>query len=146
MFIDYEKCFDKINRSLLWQKLMLSNVSTKMINAIKSMYKTVKASVKFNGQIHNDVINSCQGVKQGDPSSSLLFMMFVNDLITHINSDIDGIFTIDELNLFLVLYADDQVLFSTNPSSLQSMLTDIETYCNTFGLKINTNKTKVMIF
>ena len=32
------------------------------------------------------------------------------------------------------------------PESLQVMLTDIETYCNTWGLKINTAKTKAMIF
>ena len=69
-------------------------------------------------------------MKQGDPSSSLLFMMFVNDIITRINTDLDGIFSTEELKLFLVLFADDQVLFSTSPTALQSMLNDTETYCN----------------
>lgn len=117
-----------------------------MVKAIKAMYTVVRASIKYNGVVHNDVINSHQGVKQGDPSSSLLFMMFVNDLMSNINADLDGIFTLNELSLFLILYADDQVLFATNPDTLQSMLKDIEIYCNTFGLKINIDKTKVMIF
>ena len=73
-------------------------------------------------------------------------MMFINDIISNINTELNGIFSIDELNIFLILYADDQVLFATSPESLQSMLNDIETYCNTWGLKINVEKTKVLIF
>lgn len=145
IFIDYEKCYDKINRSFLWQKLLSEKVSTKMTKAIKAMYSVVRSSIKHN-QKTSDFINSNIGVKQGDPSSSLLFMMFVNDIIENINTNIDGIFTIDEIKLFLLLYADDQVLFATSPLSVQSMLTDIENYCNTWGLKINTDKTKVLIF
>ena len=69
-------------------------------------------------------------------------MLFVNDILSNINSDLDGIFTINELKQFLIMFADDQVLFSTSPTSLQLMLNDIETYCNTWKLKINVNKTK----
>ena len=46
----------------------------------------------------------------------------------------------------MLLYADDAVVFATSPESLQSLLRDIETYCTTWGLKINTAKTKIMIF
>jgi hypothetical protein len=74
-----------------------------------------------------------------------MFMMFVNDVIEHINTDIDGIFSFNELKFFLILYADDQVLFTTTPES-QYLLIDVENYYNTFCLKINTSKTKVMIF
>ena len=35
VFIDYGKCFDKINHSFLWQKLISENVSSKMTKAIK---------------------------------------------------------------------------------------------------------------
>ena len=97
--------------------------------------------VKFHRCIH-----SYLGVKQGDPSSSLLFMMFVNDIISNINTNLEGIFSVDEVQLFLMLYTDDQVLFSTSPTSLQLMLNDVETYCNAWGLKINVAKTKVLIF
>ena len=71
-------------------------------------------------------------------------MMFVNDIIPNINSNIDGIFSVGELESFLILYADDQVLFATSPTSLQSMLNDIETYCKTWGIQINVNKTKFL--
>ena len=145
VFIDYEKCYDKINRLFLWQKLLAEGVSLKITKAVKAMYTVVKSAVKYKGNISNS-INSRLGVKQGDPSSSLLFMMFVNDILTDINSDLEGIFTVDEVKLFLLAYADDQFLFSTSPTTLQSVLNDIELYCNVWGLKININKTKILIF
>ena len=77
---------------------------------------------------------------------SFLVMMFVNDIMSNINTDLQGIFSIDEVQLFLILYADDQVLFSTSPTTLQQILNDVEIYCNAWGLKINVSKTKTIIF
>lgn len=145
VFIDYEKCFDTIDRQKLWQKLINENVSPKMIAAIKSMYSVVRSCIKLNNE-KSPYIDSFIGVKQGDPSSSLLFMFFVNDILSHVNTNIDGLFTINELKLFLVLYADDQVGFTTNPQALQSILNNVEQYCINNNLKINTEKTKIMIF
>ena len=110
-FIDYEKAFDRIDRSLLWHKLIFENVSSKFVRALKSMYDVVRACVRYNSSRSN-FFNSQTGLKQGDPSSPLLFMMFINDLIDNINADLDKIFKIEELSLFMVLYADDAVVFA----------------------------------
>ena len=101
IFIDYEKCYDKINRLFLWQKLIAENVSTKMTKAIKSMYSSVRSAIKYN-RITSKCINSYLGVKQGDPSSSLLFMMFVNDIMSNIlvNTDVQGILSMMRFNFF----------------------------------------------
>ena len=42
------------------------------------------------------------GVKQGDPSSSLMFLFFINDILANINLNIEGIFTIDEMKIFII--------------------------------------------
>ena len=112
---------------------------------IKAMYATVRSFIKHNHQLSNTMTSNL-GVKQGDPSSSILFMMFVNDIVTSINIDLDGIFSTGESKLFLILFADDQVLFSTSLTTLQSMLNDIETYCNACRLKINVAKSIALIF
>ena len=145
VFIDYEKCFDKIDRSYLWQKLLRENLSCKFIKAIKSMYASVKLCIKYNNTF-SQFFDSHIGLKQGDPSSPILFMLFVNDMIDSINSNLNGIFTTNEIKLFLILFADDQVVFAKSPQALQSLLSDIENYCTAWGIKININKTKAMIF
>ena len=41
---------------------------------------------------------------------------------------VDGIISIDDIQLYMLLFADDAVLFTSNPITLQSMLLDIERY------------------
>ena len=56
-----------------------------MINAIKAMYSTVRSYIRCNNET-SDFIRSDTGVKQEDPSSPLLAMMFMNDIINYINA------------------------------------------------------------
>ena len=145
VFVDYEKAFDRIDSTLLWQKLMSANISSKFVRALSSMYQVVKACIRYKSSI-SQFFSSEIGLKQGDPSSPLLFMFFINDITQNINSDIKSIFTIDEIQIFMLLYADDAVLFAKSPVALQSILNDLERYCALWGLKINVKKTKAMIF
>ena len=94
-----------------------------MIAALKAMYASIKSIVKYKTET-SDVIQSFQG----DFISSLLFMMYVNDIAVNVDVNIDGIFTLNEL--FMLLYADDQAPLATSSQSLQHMLNDVETYCN----------------
>ena len=52
------------------------------------MYSVVRSVMKHNSKLSNS-IHSHLGVQQGDPSSSLLFMMFVNDIVTSLKTDIE---------------------------------------------------------
>ena len=73
-------------------------------------------------------------------------MLVVNDMMGSINSNLNGIFTVNEMKLFLILLANDQVVFAKSPKALQSLSTDTENYCTPWGIKINTNKTKAIMF
>ena len=50
------------------------------------------------------------------------------------------------LYLFLILYADDTVIISESAEGLQKQLNDLYDYCNEWKLKVNTLKTKIVIF
>ena len=90
-------------------KTLKENVSCKFVKAVKSTYATVKLCIKYKNSFSH-FFDSQIGLKQGDPSSPILFMLFVNDMIDSINSNINDIFTIDDIKLFKILFADDQVV------------------------------------
>ena len=50
------------------------------------------------------------------------------------------------LKLFVLLYADDTVLLAESPSDLQTELNKFFEYCKLWQLKINTQKTKILVF
>jgi hypothetical protein len=49
------------------------------------------------------------------------------------------------LNLFLLMYADDTVLFSENVDDLQKMINSVDICSNEYGLYIYLLKTKIVI-
>jgi len=63
------------------------------------------------------------------------FYYFVNDILTIFNANIEGLFTQDDLKVFILLFADDAVLFAHTPEALQSLLNDLQYYCTTWKLK-----------
>ncbi len=80
-FIDLCKAYDRISRPLLWRKLKQSGVSQKFLQAIQSLYKDVKCSVKINGH-HSEWFNVSVGLKQGCLISPMLFNLYIDDLIS----------------------------------------------------------------
>ena len=48
--------------------------------------------------------------------------------------------------IFMLLYADDIVLFANNPEELQEGLDLLSNHCKRWKLKINLAKTKIMVF
>jgi hypothetical protein len=50
------------------------------------------------------------------------------------------------LKLFIILYADDTVILSEPESDLQAQLDAFHEYCLTWKLKVNIDKTKIVIF
>ena len=88
-------------------------------------------------QIYQNSFNRIQ--EQCDPSSDLLLLCFINDIVSNFNNNIDGVFTIHEVKLFILL-------FPHTPTALQLLLNDLFNYCHLWALTVNTRKTKVMIF
>ena len=45
-FIDYKKAFDSVQRGLLWEKLLNSDVNGKVLRVIRDTYAKAKSFVK----------------------------------------------------------------------------------------------------
>jgi hypothetical protein len=50
------------------------------------------------------------------------------------------------LKLLILLYADDTVLMAESPEELQTLLDTFDDYYTIWNLKVNVDKTKIMIF
>ncbi|MEW8548204.1 MAG: reverse transcriptase domain-containing protein, partial [Candidatus Thiodiazotropha sp.] len=86
--------------------------------------------------------------------SPVLFAIFLNDLEDYlVQHNCNGI-TLDSnnqgillyLKIFVLLYADDTVVFGTDATSFQENLNYFYEYTRIWKLKINYDKTKIMIF
>ena len=157
-FVDYRKAFDSIQHALLWDKLLKMNVGGKVLNIIQDMYKKTKLCVKHM-RTYSHFFSSNIGLLQGENLSPVLFSMFLNDLKGFlVDYDVKTLTLLqtaqlaeteqieDFMFLFLLLYADDTAILAENPSDLQNALNGLDKYCKEWGLNVNVNKTKVVVF
>ena len=106
-----------------------------------------KASSKVvteNSQSH--VFRCEKGVRQGCNLSPLLFSLFLSDLEHHLTTNDAGNTQLHNIKVNLLQFADDHVLLADSPTGLQHYLNLLYSYCSTWDLKINTDKTKIIVF
>jgi len=146
-FVDLKKAFDSIEHELLWTKLTFLGLPSRLINIIRKLYNKMFI-VQIDQHTLITPIRITKGVLQGDPLSSILFNLFLSDVDSVMKED-----HLPKINLFhskleinYLLFADDIVLLADNQLYLQKLLNATQTYVNTNRLKINEDKTKVLIF
>ena len=146
-FVDFQKAFDTVNRGVLWNVLIKAGVRGKMLEAIKSMYACVKCCV-LSATGYSDYFDCFQGLKQGCSASPTLFSFLINELASFIIANgVHGIqMSHDSIELFLLMFADDLSLLSFSPVGLQTQLSNLRNFSRVFGLKVNLDKTKIIVF
>ena len=119
-FVDFKSAFDSIDRSSLFYKLLNMGVSTNFVELLILLYSVTTAKVHFNGEFSSNLIMSL-GAKQGCLLSPLSFALMINDL----HDFLGGGLWIDEMNIRLLLYADDIIILVDDQYILQRMVKSI---------------------
>lgn len=112
--------------------------------ALKAIYSNIECCVRLNGHT-TDWFNVNTGLKQGCVLSTVMFNIFINNLIDDIKSLNIGI-DIDGEKIAILLYADDVVLMAENTEDMQKLINVLGVWCNNNCLKVNLSKSKVMHF
>ena len=88
------------------------------------------------------------GLKQGCLASPILFLFFIDELEkTFKAKNMKGIqLHPDTIQLCLLMFADDLALMADTIAELQRQLNVLSDFCYTYKLKVNENKTKVVVF
>lgn len=135
IFIDFAKAFDTVSHKLLLYKLKSLNLDANILKWLECFLTNRTQYVAAN-DCNSTQCPVTSGVPQGSVLGPLLFLIYINDLPTTISSTIR-------------LFADDCVLYReifhpTDQTVLQSDIDKISTWCDTWLMKLNTSKCKVM--
>ena len=141
-FVDFQTDFDSIDRCKLWYKLSKNGIKGKMLRIINNMYSNVKPRVTVRG-FNSEFFKSSLGLMQGEVLSPILISLYVNDFEKECISSNCLPNELGPLNLFLLLYADDIILFPDTIDGLQRELHECSKSCD---LTVNVKKTKIVIF
>jgi hypothetical protein len=141
-YLDAEKAFDRIDHNVLFNKLLKAGIKGKVYENIKTIYQSSRSTLKINDLL-TDWFETSSGVKQGDTLSPSLFCIFINDLITEINSSLTGI-NIGNRHVGILLYADDIALISDSEENLQKALDIVYRWSTQNIIKFNQSKSNVV--
>lgn len=147
IFIDFAKAFDCVQHDILFYVLIRNNISSRVIRVLQSMYSQVQSCVKAGDGL-SEYFECTIGTKQGCMLSPFLFVMFLNDFIKLLNSsDCKGIY-VDENspNVMQFLFADDMANVADTVINLQRQINVLSDFCKKYGMSVNLDKTKIVVF
>ena len=137
--LDISKCFDTISHHILLQKLSMYGIKHTELEWFSAYLDKRKQAVLCHNKL-SSFVDITSGVPQGSVLGPFLFLLFINDIS---NFTTDGCVT----NLF----ADDAMIYASGDSvsevqlKLQSCLLNISKWYRENCLKINSDKSKVML-
>ena len=149
--MDFRKAYDSTCRKRLLYKLEETGLIGKILDIIKSIYKSPKGSLIHQEFIRQTFLTTIS-LKQGDVLSTILLNIYINDLSRRLLENsrspdtVNDLPYLDDTKINNLLFADDLANFSLSKEELQKQISMLEQYSNEWGLELNLSKTKIMIF
>ena len=136
-FVDFSKAYDLVPRNNLFIILKRLGCGTVMLATLVAMYRVTESV------IGGAVVTATLGVRQGSPTSCILFIILMNELIKIIKQRCapDGFLGW----LQTLFYMDDAVLLSTTREGMIFKLELLKLFCNQHRMIVNEEKTKFFV-
>ena len=137
-YIDMAKAFDTVNHEILLKKLQKLGFTGNLLKLLQNYLTNRRQSTSANGYV-SELENITCGIPQGSTVGPLMYIIYVNDIISSIKS------------CKYYLYADDTVIYTSGNLDLctQRITEDLSLFklwCNRNKLTLNVKKTKYTIF
>jgi hypothetical protein len=143
-FVDFQKAFDSIDQEVAWAVLRSYGVNNRLVELLNDTNKYAEAAVKINNDI-GDWFNTNKGTRQGDPISPLVFISDLERAMDGVKEKCKGI-SIQGVNINNLRFADDIDVMEENAEELTRTVQCLSDDCKPYGLRMNLDKTKSMVF
>ena len=137
LFVDFSKAYDRVPRYKLMECLKNRGCGKIMLMAICAMYRCTKNVLRAAS------IDSNMGVRQGAPTSCLLFVIYIDKMIRMIKERVGPDGFLGELHALLLM--DDTVILATSREMCLTKMNVLSQYCHEYGMQINEKKTKFFV-
>lgn len=146
-FIDIQKAFDSVPRSLVWRSLQRRGVGVKLRRNIECIYKLTRNQVRKDNEQSEDFVTK-EGLRQGGVLSPLLFIIMMDDIIKELKGTVRqiqvGYRNMEAIGISECAFADDLVLFARSETELKHNLVVWKEALEKRNMRINMEKTKIM--
>ena len=143
VFVDFRAAFDSVHWPALWRSLHAEHIPEKVMHLLQNMYNNSSSCVRV-GNVTSDEFSIKTGVRQGCVISPLLFNTVVDAIMRKVFNDKGGIQYGAEGFITDLMFADDSAIFAESDAEATNILHDIAIVAEPYGLKINSDKTKVL--
>lgn len=137
LFIDFSKAYDRVPRDKLIERLKELGCGKVMLHVIKAMYTCTK------NMLRAAVIDTTVGVRQGAPTSGLLFVIYIDRMVQMLKRTIERDSFLGSLHVLLLM--DDAVILATSREMCLKKLATVLEFCKESGMVINEKKTKFFV-
>ena len=148
-FLDIKKAYDTVWRAGLFFKLKEKGVKGKMWRVLLDMFSKARSCVRVGGEL-STMFDLMVGVGQGDPLSTLLFDIFIDDLLVELHTQRanSGVKLSRDASMATVAtaYADDVGCVSHEADGLQASIDHVARWLNKWRMEPNVSKSAVMVF
>ncbi|XP_048628766.1 uncharacterized protein LOC106360905 [Brassica napus] len=148
--IDISKAYDNLSWDFLFKVLSAFDMPGRFIEWIKECVTTPSYSIAINGELQG-FFSGNKGLRQGDPISSLLFVIAMDVLSKMLDKGaVDGTFGLHpecESPLITHLsFADDVLVFFDGTADyLRGILSILEEFRLVSGMRINRQKSELLL-
>ena len=111
------------------------------------MYSKLKSCIKTKSGL-TEFFTCGIGTKQGCLSSPIIFALYINDMIKYIKiKSTNGVYVNNVTgHLYAFMFADDVASIGDTVVNLQQQIKLVSDFCDETGMKLNTDKSNVMVF
>lgn len=143
--LDAEKAFDLIAWDHLFETLVKFGAPIAFTSVLQKLYSQSSSQILSNGYISNPFLIQ-RGTRHGCPLSPLLFALAIEPLAVALRASpsFRGI-RVGDKEIKLSMFADDMLLFISNPAESLGSITEILDRLSAFaGFKVNYSKSNLL--